>query len=350
VELLTIGAFARESGLSAKALRLYDDLGLLRPAAVDAASGYRYYAPEQLDRARLIARLRRLDMPLARIHEVCDLPPAAAAEAVAEFRAGLQADAASRAREADLLVEMLTGRSTTMTTLIFRSAARSEIGLVRETNEDVAYADDRLLAVADGMGGLPRGHEASEAAVAALKQAALKEGGLNEAGSLTERMAEAHRAVEALADVDGRPCTTLTALVRTDDRIGLAHIGDTRAYLLRNGDLFRLTQDHSYVQMLVDAGKIGAGEAADHPKRPVLMKALGAGGGEADISLRAMLAGDRYLICSDGLWDAVPAAEVAEGLPGGDPAEAVDRLIALAYEHGAPDNVAVVVADVVPGS
>ena len=345
MELLTIGAFARESGLSAKALRLYDDLGLLRPAAVDAASGYRYYAPEQLDRARLIARLRRLDMPLARIHEVCDLPPAAAAEAVAEFRAGLQADAASRAREADLLVEMLTGRSTTMTTLIFRSAARSEIGLVRETNEDVAYADDRLLAVADGMGGLPRGHEASEAAVAALKEA-----GTKDAGSLTEGMAEAHRAVEALADDDGRPCTTLTALVRADDRIGLAHIGDTRAYLLRNGDLFRLTQDHSYVQMLVDAGKIGAGEAADHPKRPVLMKALGAGGGEADISLRAMLAGDRYLLCSDGLWDAVPAAEVAEALPGGDPAEAVDRLIALAYEHGAPDNVAVVVADVVPGS
>ena len=338
MELLTIGAFARRSGLSAKALRRYDDLGLLRPAAVDAASGYRYYAPEQLDRARLIVRLRRLGMALARVGEVCDMTPERAAEAVAAFRDGLRADAAGRAREADLLVDHLIGRSTTMTTLRFRAAARTDIGQVRKTDEDVAYADDTLLAVADGMGGVPRGGAASTAAVEAVRRP----------GTLSERMAAAGRAVEELAGPDGRPGTTLTALVKTDhDRLGLLHIGDTRAYLLRNGDVFRLTQDHSYVQMLVDAGRIGAGDAAGHPKRPVLVRALGAGSGEGDISIRAMLPGDRYLLCSDGLWDAVPAAAVAETLAGGDdPDTTADRLVALAHEHGAPDNIAVVVADV----
>lgn len=332
MELLTIGAFARAADLTAKALRLYDDLGLLRPAAVDATSGYRYYAPDQLERARLIARLRRLEMPLARIAEVCDLPPREAAEAVEAFRAGLEASAAARAREAGLLVASLNGRTTIMLTL--RSAARSDIGLVRETNEDIAYADDTVLAVADGMGGLPGGTEAAAAAVAAIRDG----GGV----------AAAATAVSALADGDRRPGTTLTAAVRSGSRIELVHIGDTRAYLLRNGELFRLTQDHSYVQTLVDAGKIGAGEAIGHPKRPVLVRALGAAGrDEADVSQRALLAGDRYLLCSDGLWAAVPPAALADTLAGGDPATVADHLIALAHQHGAPDNVAVVVADVV---
>src|ERR1051325_3172982 len=98
MRLLTIGAFARAAGLTPKALRLYDDLGLMRPAAVDAASGYRYYAPGQLDRARLIARWRRLEMPLDRIRTVVDLPPAEAVAAVEAFRATLEASAAVLAR------------------------------------------------------------------------------------------------------------------------------------------------------------------------------------------------------------------------------------------------------------
>ena len=336
MELLTIGAFARAAGLTAKALRLYDEQCLLRPAAVDAVTGYRFYAPDQLDRARLIARLRRMDMPLTRIREVCDLPPASAASVVATFRAGLEADAAARAREAGLLVDLLRG--TPMTKLGLTSAARTAIGLVRETNEDVAYADSTVLAVADGLGGLPNGFEASEAAVAAIRA-----GGADLAGLF----ASAASAVTALADGDSRPATTLTALIRDGDRLGLMHIGDTRAYLLRNGELFRLTQDHSYVQTLVDAGKIGAGEAADHPKRPVLVRALGAGSADPDLGQRAMLAGDRYLLCSDGLWAAVPPAELAAALPGDDPGTVADRLIELAHTHGAPDNVAVVVADVI---
>lgn len=342
MELLTIGAFARATGLTAKALRLYDDLELLRPAAVDATSGYRYYDPGQFDRARLIARLRRLEMPLTGIRVVCDQPPAAAAEAVEAFRSGLAASMAARDREAGLLVDALRGKTMAMLTL--RSAARSDIGLVRETNEDVAYADDTVLAVADGLGGLPNGHEASEAAVTAIR-----DGGAADLAELADRMAAAGRAVAALAEGDLRPATTLTAMVRSGTRIGLVHIGDTRAYLLRNGELFRLTQDHSYVQTLVDAGKLGAGEAIDHPKRPVLVRALGvdAGRDDPDIAQRAMLAGDRYLLCSDGLWAAVPPAGLAAALTEGDPATVADRLVVLAHEHGAPDNIAVVVADVV---
>ncbi|GLY94257.1 MerR family transcriptional regulator [Actinoplanes sp. NBRC 103695] len=335
MELLTIGAFARAAGLTAKALRLYDEQGLLRPAAVDAVTGYRLYAPDQLDRARLIARLRRVDMPLTRIREVCDLPPDSAASVVATFRAGLEADAAARAREAGLLVDLLRG--TPMTKLGLTSAARTAIGLVRETNEDVAYADSTVLAVADGLGGLPNGEEASAAAVAAVRA------GASDLGELADQVAAAGRTIKAM---DG-PGTTLTALIRSADKLLLAHIGDTRAYLLRNGELFRLTQDHSYVQTLVDAGKIGAGEAADHPKRAVLVRALGGGNDEPDLGQRALLAGDRYLLCSDGLWAAVPPAGLAAALPGDDPGAVADRLIELAHTHGAPDNVAVVVADVI---
>ncbi|WAL65589.1 MerR family transcriptional regulator [Amycolatopsis cynarae] len=133
-ELLTIGAFARASALSAKALRLYDELGLLRPCTVDEASGYRFYAPEQLERARLAAWLRRLGMPLARIKVVCELDAPAAAE--------------DRKEEP-------------MTPLAIRYAALSDRGLVRASNQDAAYAGAHLLAVADGFGPDLAGQRAS---------------------------------------------------------------------------------------------------------------------------------------------------------------------------------------------
>ncbi|GGK80449.1 MerR family transcriptional regulator [Mangrovihabitans endophyticus] len=339
MDLLTIGAFARASRLTPKALRLYGELGLVPPAAVDAETGYRFYAPAQLAQARLVAWLRRVGMPLAEIRQVVALPPAQASTAVAAYWSRVEADLATRGELAAFLVDHLAGRGTTMTDdLGIRYAARSDRGAVRETDEDVAYAGDDLLAVADGVGGVPGGAEAAASAVVALR-------GLTDAGlaGLAEAVRAADRAVAELG------MTTLTALVRSGNRFGLVHVGDSRAYLLRNGDLFRLTQDHSYVQTLVDAGRVGAGEALTHPDRPKLVRALGAGPGrnEPDLSLRAALAGDRYLLCSDGLWAEVPAAEVASALPDGEPDEVVDRLIELAYAHGAPDNVAVVVADVV---
>jgi serine/threonine protein phosphatase PrpC len=343
MRLLTIGAFARAVRLTPKALRLYDDLGLLPPAAVDADSGYRFYHPAQLEQARLIARLRRVGMPLERIRAVCALPPAAAADEISAYWAEVQADTAARGELAGFLVELLSGRGTTMTeTLGVKHAARTDIGRGRHTNEDLAYAGGNLLAVADGAA--PGGERASTAAVAALRD--VPEVDL---AALTAAIQRADRAVTALADGDDRPVSTLTALLWSGPRIGLVHIGDSRAYLLRNGEMSRLTQDHTYVQTLVDAGRIGPEDAAAHPQRALLVRALGAGDGknEPDVSLRAALPGDRYLLCTDGLSAVVPPAAIAAALPGGEPADAVQRLVDLAYEHGAPDNIAVVVADVV---
>ncbi|MEU8024167.1 MerR family transcriptional regulator [Micromonospora harpali] len=349
--LLTIGGFARAARLTPKALRLYDEVGLLRPAAVDPESGYRLYDPAQLERARLIASLRRIGMPLAEIRAVCGLRPEAAAEAVDAYWRRVAADTAERGRLATLLVGNLSGRGTTMKqTLTVRHATRCDAGATRDSNEDAAYADERLLAVADGMRG-PGGAAASTAAIDVLR--ALEPADVPAAellALLADGVDEAHRAVRGLAVDPHQPVTTLTALLRSGSRVALVHVGDSRAYLLREGELHRLTRDHTYVQSLVDAGRLAPEAVAAHPQRAVLVRALGAGGEhvEADLALRAARAGDRYLLCSDGLSAVVDPAAVREALGGaGGPDEAVDRLVALAYAAGAPDNVACVVADVV---
>jgi serine/threonine protein phosphatase PrpC len=348
VELLTIGAFARAARLTPKALRLYGELGLLPPAAVDPHSGYRYYAPDQLDRARLIAALRRAGMPLAEIQAVCGLPPDAAAEAVGAWWRRVSADTAARGRAVALLVDQLTERGTTMSETTFRYAVRCETGTVRDSNEDTAYASGTLLAVADGMRG-PGGAAASTAAVDALRP-------LEPAGApatellaaLADAVSAADRAVRAHATDAHQPVTTLTAVLRRGTRLALVHVGDTRAYLLRGGELSRLTQDHTYVQSLVDQGKLSSTEAAAHPQRALLARALGAGEVEADLALRTALPGDRYLLCSDGLSAVVEPEALHAALAGaGDPESAVERLVELAYAAGAPDNIACVVADLV---
>jgi protein phosphatase len=173
VELWTIGAFARAARLSPKALRLYDDLGLLPPAAVDGETGYRYYDPDQLDTARMIARLRRLGMPLARVRRVVDLAPQAAATEIEAYWAEVVAETAKRERLATFLVDYLSRRATTVQhadavhdefstsestgargsrvatmaagqRLVLRCAARTDAGLVRAVNADAAYAGPRL--------------------------------------------------------------------------------------------------------------------------------------------------------------------------------------------------------------
>jgi len=336
VELLTIGAFARAARLSPKALRMYGDLGLLSPAAVDAESGYRYYHPAQLDRARLVAMLRRIGMPLARIREVADLSGATAAKAIEAYWAEVEADTAARGELAAFLVEVLSGGGKIMSALGLRYAARTDAGRGRDSNEDVAYAGARMLAVADGM----RGHAGvGEAAIGALS---VREG--FDLGDLSALAAEADRAVSAM---EGDAITTLTALLWDGSRVGVLHIGDTRAYLLRNGVLARLTEDHSYVQKLIDDGALAADEARSHPQRALLVRALGAQG-ETDLSLRTAIPGDRYLLCSDGLWSVVEDEQLKATLAAGDaPEQTVQRLVDLAYEAGAPDNIAVVVADAV---
>ncbi|WP_433615236.1 MerR family transcriptional regulator [Dactylosporangium sp. CA-139114] len=352
MELLTIGAFARAARLTPKALRLYDEVGLLPPAAVDPESGYRFYDPEQLAHARLIARLRRIGMPLADIRTVCDLEPGAAAKAVAAYWQRVTADTATRAHHVARLVEHLSQKGGTMSdtspTLTIRYAVRCEVGHGRDSNEDVAYASDRLLAVADGTRGA--GAAASAAAVDALKALELADKpAVDLLAMLATAVDDVDRAVHATSTGDNQPATTLTALVRRGSQLALVHIGDTRVYLLRGGELAQLTQDHTWVQSQVDYGKLSPGEAAAHPRRALLTRALGAGRRpvEADLALRTALAGDRYLLCSDGLSAVVSRSDLHTALAeAGEPEPTAQRLIDLAYAAGAPDNIACVVADV----
>jgi PPM family protein phosphatase len=353
--LLTIGAFARAVRLSPKALRLYDELGLLPPAAVDSDTGYRFYDPDQLERARLIAWLRRLGMPLARIRAVLDLDRAAGAAEVEAYWAEIVAETASRGQLATFLVDYLTGKGSAManvdTKLGIRYAARTDKGMVRASNEDAAYAGGRLLAVADGVGG-DAGGSASAAAMAALKPLETRAmPGPELLNALAEAVGDAERLVRGIAEGTdkGEAVTTLTAMLWSGSQLGLVHIGDTRAYLLRDDELFQITHDHTWVQSLVDEGRLSPEEADSHPRRALLVKAITAGGGhQPDLSVHDAAAGDRYLLCSDGLTRVVSTASMRTVLGRRtSPDEAVEELIGLAYEAGAPDNIACVVADVV---
>ncbi|MEV5576431.1 MerR family transcriptional regulator [Spirillospora sp. NPDC052269] len=349
MELLTIGTFARASRLSPKALRLYDELGLLTPARVDPVTGYRLYAPAQLERARLVAWLRRIGMPLARIREVCELEPEAAAQQVHAFWAEVEADTALRRDLAGFLIDHLSRRDTAMpgTSLTIRYAALSDTGLVRESNQDTAYAGSRLLAVADGFGS--GGAPASAAAVDALKP--LEIGEALPAGDLLNVLEDAiEQANRAVHDVAGSETsgTTLTAMLWTGSQLALVHIGDSRAYLLRGAEFFQITTDHTIVQSMVDQGRLTPEEAVTHPQRSLLLRALsGASSATPDIRLHDARPGDRYLLCSDGLSAVVPPGDLRRALAeAAAPEEAVRELVALANRTGGPDNVSCVVADV----
>ncbi|KUL68681.1 MULTISPECIES: MerR family transcriptional regulator [unclassified Streptomyces] len=344
---LTIGAFARACRLSPKALRLYDELRLLRPRRVDPDTGYRYYAVDQLEQARLVAWLRRLGMPLARIREVGALPPAGAAREIRAYWAGVEADTAARRDLAGFLVgHLLTGPRKDDTMLELRYSARSDRGLVRPANQDTAYAGGRLLAVADGFG--PAGARASASAVEALRFLDTDElPAGNVLNVLEEAVRGATEAVRDAADGGEEAGTTLTALLWTGSRLALVHIGDSRAYVLRDGALFRITEDHTMVQSLIDEGRLTPEEAVTHPQRSLLVKALSPGT-PPDLRLQDAQPGDRYLVCSDGLTTAVPDARVRDLLASaGGPDDAVRALIEAANGAGGPDNVSCVVADVI---
>jgi serine/threonine protein phosphatase PrpC len=353
VELLTIGAFARAARLTPKALRLYDEVGLLPPAAVDPESGYRFYDPDQLAHARLIAQLRSIGMPLADIRAVCDLEPDAAAKAVTAYWQQVTADTATRAHHVARLVEHLSQEGITMSdtnpTLTIRYAVRCDPGHGRDSNEDVAYASDRLLAVADGTRGA--GAAASTAAVNALKALELADKpAVDLLSMLAATVNDVDRAVHATSTDDNQPATTLTALLRRGSQLALVHIGDTRVYLLRGGELAQLTRDHTWVQSQVDHGKLSPDQAAAHPQRALLARAIGAGNQpvEADLALRTALTGDRYLLCSDGLSAVVNSSDLHTALAETDePEPTAQRLIDLAYAAGAPDNIACIVADII---
>lgn len=235
--------------------------------------------------------------------------------------------------------------------LVMRYAARSDVGVVRKQNEDSGYAGQYLLAVADGMGGHAAGELASATAIASFAEAA--DGPLDEADALSVLGDAVDLASDRIADfIANHPefqgmGTTFTGLAWLGDRLGLVHVGDSRAYLLRDGELVQLSHDHTYVQTLVDAGQITQEEAATHPRRNLIMRAIdGIHTVEPDLSIRDLKPGDRYLLCSDGLSGVVPEDMIKQVLSRGDPTGTVTTLVDLALEGGAPDNVTVVVADV----
>jgi PPM family protein phosphatase len=238
-------------------------------------------------------------------------------------------------------------------TLALRYAVRTDVGLLREGNEDSAYAGPHLLAVADGMGGYEAGEVASAAvisAVAPLDQAVMPESELVDA--LAAAVTSAKQILRRIVDSDpavGSMGTTLTAMLWAGGSAAICHIGDSRAYLVRAGDLYQITRDHTFVQALIDQGRIRPEEASTHPQRSLLLRALdGRTDADPDLSVLDAQVGDRYLICSDGLPVAVADEQILQALvTHAEPADAVLALIDLAIRGGAPDNVTCIVADVI---
>ncbi len=236
--------------------------------------------------------------------------------------------------------------------LALRYAARSDVGLVRSGNEDSGYAGPRMLLVADGMGGHAAGELASAIAVATLSN--LDEDPPNAADALAALAAAVDQVGISIGGVVAEEPelagmgTTVTGIAWLGGRIAVVHVGDSRAYLLRDRELVQITHDHTYVQTLVDAGRLTEEQAAQHPRRSLLTRALdGITPVEADLSVREARIGDRYLLCSDGLTGVVSLERLQAILEQRDPTGCVTQLVDEALERGAPDNVTVVVADVV---
>ena len=235
-------------------------------------------------------------------------------------------------------------------TLVLRYAARSDRGLVRANNEDSVYAGARLLALADGMGGHAAGEVASQLVIAALAHLDDDEPGGDLLSKLNSAVHQGNSAIAAHVEADPElegMGTTLTAILFAGNRLGLVHVGDSRGYLLRDGELTQITKDDTFVQTLVDEGRITAEEAHSHPQRSLIMRALTGHEVEPTLTVREAHAGDRYLLCSDGLSDPVSHDTILDALQIADVTDSADRLIEMALRGGGPDNVTVVVADVV---
>ena len=239
-------------------------------------------------------------------------------------------------------------------TLAFNYAARSDVGLLRSSNQDSGYAGPHLLVLADGMGGPAGGDIASSMAIAHLAPLDGESHGSDDMlDLLRDAVAEAH--AELRTRVLGEPDlaglgTTLIAMMRSGKRLAMVHIGDSRAYLARDGVFSRITTDHTYVQHLVDLGQLDPAEAENHPHRSVLIRVLGDHdlGVELDESVRELHAGDRFLLCSDGVSSFVSAETIEQAiLTIKDPGACADHLVDLALRAGGPDNITAVIADVV---
>ncbi len=242
-------------------------------------------------------------------------------------------------------------------TIALRYAARSDLGLgPKARNEDSGYAGPNLLVLADGMGGHAAGDVASSMIVGELAPLDNEDVGADQAITVLERAL--HRANTRLreamhenAELAGMGSTTIV-LLRTGNKVAMAHIGDSRAFMLRGETFTQITKDHSFVQQLVDEGRITRAEAIHHPQRSVVTRVMtGQDDDEPDTSLREARPGDRFLLCSDGLSDFVGADVIEEILrEARGPEDAADRCIEVALKASTRDNVTVIVAEVVDGA
>lgn len=233
------------------------------------------------------------------------------------------------------------------------SAAGSHVGKVRSNNQDSGYAGEHLFVVADGMGGHAGGDVASALAIQSIAHVDRAYDTAPDAvqalrSALLEANQELAETVFEHPELAGMG-TTVSGVVRVGDRLALAHIGDSRVYRWRDGVLTQMTKDHTFVQRLVDSGRITADEAAVHPRRSVLMRVLGDVDltPEIDVDVLETRPGDRWVLCSDGLSGYVTEQRMGELLEEHvDPAAAVDALIDESLGHGAPDNVTVLIVGV----
>ena len=242
-----------------------------------------------------------------------------------------------------------------MSAHFFETSARSAIGLVRQGNEDSAFASAQLMAVADGMGGHAAGEVASRIAVQVLQKLAptlsaedIDEDSVEDLLMHSLHSIDAEIAAVTDEDVEKRGMgTTLTALLIRDTRIALLHVGDSRCYRLRGNTLEQLSNDHTVIQELLDQGAISEAEAAEHPQRSMLTQALrGDGDVTPVLQMYEIKKGDRYLLCSDGLSGVLTDKEIKVGLKKSDKDEAVKFLNDATYINGAPDNVTILIADI----
>ena len=356
-ELLSIGDFAARCGLSPKVLRSYASDGLLVPALVDAASGYRYYSLEQLVRARVIGHLRQAGISLVDIGAFLDNPdPAqfdrwdreisiqltARRHALGEARGAM----ASGRRPGAQALPPITTEGVHMPTAINVGTA-TDAG-ARDTNEDQVLVAEGLFAVADGVGGLPAGEVASRLALDTL-EAAFRSNFTTQ--GLTNACQEANRAVwlqgRASDDEEGMGTTLVVFAVTADAGPVVVHVGDSRLYRLRGGELDQLTLDHTVVSELVQAGQLSELDGEDHPHRHVLTRAIGVGP-EVDLAVAGVScqAGDRFLLCTDGVIKALSSTELEALLTTApDSLQAATEVVNSARDSGAEDNATALVVD-----
>jgi protein phosphatase len=237
------------------------------------------------------------------------------------------------------------------TRLILHAATATDLGLIRENNEDVGYAGRHLIAVADGIGGMPAGELASAIAIDALAE--LEEAPpADPVAALVAAVRAGNDAIRVAGEADptreGMGTTVTALLLSGGQQLGLVHVGDSRAYRLRDRSLTQLTRDDTFVQSLVEQGFLAADEVRSHPQRSLVTRAVQGEPVKPAGSLLDPEPGDRYLLCSDGLSDVVLEEAIATALSTfAEPAECAGQLIKLALQAGAPDNITVVVADLV---